>query len=109
MSKNPVPVKKSKTAGKGFAGQGKIVLSVPEGSQQYSLTCDAPGEISLAFKASKKPIKGAPEAAAETELEKPKPAEPVATKEEEKAKEAAAAASAASSEGYYGLFHPTGF
>ena len=110
VSKNPVTLKKSKTAGKGFAGLGKIVIAVPEGTQQYSLTCDAPSEIGLSFKASKKPVKGAPEAAAETELEKPKAApEPEAKKEEEKAKEAAAAAGAASSAGYYGLYHSTGF
>lgn len=109
ISKNPVTLKKSKAAGKGFAGLGKIVLSVPEGTQQYTLSCDAPGEIGLSIKASKKPVKGAPEAAAETELEKPKPAaDPEAKKEEDKAKEAAAAAGAAG-EAYFGLFHPTTF
>ena len=111
ISKNPVALKKSKTAGKGFAGLGKIVLSVPEGTQQYSLSCDAPSEIGLTIKASKKPVKGAPEAAAETELAPPKPAPPepeAAKKEEEKAKEATAAAGA-SGEAYFGLFHPTTF
>lgn len=34
VSKNAVTLKKSKNAGKGFAGVGQVVLAVPEGSQQ---------------------------------------------------------------------------
>lgn len=57
VSKNSVTLKKSKDAGKGYTALGKIVLSVPEGEQEYTLDCEAPSDIAMSFRTAPKPGK----------------------------------------------------
>ena len=47
VSKNALTLKKSKE--KKYAGIGRVVLSVPEGPQQYALACDASADIAMSF------------------------------------------------------------
>ena len=111
ISKNALTLKKSKNAGKGFAGVGQVVLAVPEGVQQYAIACDAASELGLSFRLSKKPVKTG-SAAAEVALEPPKPAEPekAAATTEDAPKPAAVAAQSAPSNGtFVGLFTPVAF
>jgi hypothetical protein len=119
VSKNTLTLKKSKDAGKGFAGIAQVVLPVPEGSQQYVVGCDAPGELAMSFKLSKKPIKAnpaAPEAPIETKsagakgADGGKPAEAVAAADGgAPPAEQPAASGGDSSQAYPGLWTHTGF
>jgi len=115
ISKNALTLKKSKSAGKGFAGVGQVVLAVPEGVQQYAVACDAASDLGLSFRVAKKAVKSG-FAAAEVAIEPPKPAEPDASqKVVDDAKPAdapagSAAAPAAPSSGVYvGVFTPMSF
>jgi hypothetical protein len=112
VSKNALTLKKSKNAGKGFAGVGQVVLAVPEGVQQYALSCDAVSDLGLSFRLSKKAVK-TNSAVAEVAVEPPKPAEPTraadAGKPADAAKPAEPAASAPSTGAYVGLFTPVTF
>ncbi len=97
ISKNALTLKKSKNAGKGFAGVGQVVLAVPEGVQQYAIACDAASDLGLSFRLSKKAVKTG-SAAAEVAIEPPKPAERDAsekTADDAKPGEAAAPGAAA--------------
>jgi hypothetical protein len=75
VSKNALTLKKSKE--KKYAGIGRVVLSVPEGQQQYALACDASADIAMSFQLTKKAVKTNP-AAVEVAVEAPKPTEPPA-------------------------------
>jgi len=114
ISKNALTLKKSKNAGKGFAGVGQVVLTVPEGVQQYAIACDAASDLGLSFRLSKKAVKTG-SAAAEVAVEPPKPAEPAKVegdaKPTEDAKPAgpAPAAPAAANSAYVGVFMPVSF
>ena len=108
VSKNALTLKKSKNAGKGFAGVGQVVLAVPEGVQQYALSCDAASDLGLSFRLSKKAVK-TNSAVAEVAVEPPKPAEPVADSTPAEAAAAPATAAAPSSGAYVGLFTPVTF
>ena len=105
ISKNAVTMKKSKTAGKGFAGLGQIVMTVPHGEQQYSIACDATTGVAMSFRLSKKIVKGN-DASPEVAIEEPKPAPELAAKPE--AKEAPKPeVKPAGGNAYPGLFAPT--
>jgi hypothetical protein len=114
VSKNALTLKKSKNAGKGFAGVGQVVLAVPEGVQQYAIACDAPSDIAMSFRLSKKAVK-TNAAVAEVATEAPKPAataDAAKSADDAKAAEAptpAAAPAPASTGAYVGLFTPTSF
>lgn len=117
VSKNALTLKKSKNAGKGFAGVGQVVLAVPEGVQQYALACDASSDLGLSFRLSKKAVK-TNAAVAEVAVEPPKPAEPSKVADADKpaddsktpdAAKPAASASAPSTGAYVGLFTPISF
>jgi len=110
VSKNALTLKKSKNAGKGFAGVGQLVLAVPEGVQQYALACDAASDLGLSFRLSKKAVK-TNSAVAEVAVEAPKPVEaPTKAPEETKTADAAKpAASGPSTGAYVGLFTPVSF
>ena len=114
VSKNALTFNKSKTAGKGFAGVGQVVLTVPEGTQRYALSCDAASDIAMSFRVSKKAVK-TNLAVAEVAVEVPKPVEAAKPKagDEPPAGTPAAAPSGAtgapSSGAYVGLFSPTTF
>jgi hypothetical protein len=106
VSRNALTLKKSKDAGKGFAGVGQVVLSVPEGVQQYALACDSTSDIAMSFRLSKKAVK-TNSAVAEVAVEAPKPAPAEETKPApaEEAKPVEAAAPGA----FVGLFTPISF
>jgi hypothetical protein len=133
VSKNPVMLRKSKSAGKGFAGVSQLVVAVPEGVQKYVIGCDASSDIAMSFRVSKKSVKG-PLAVAEVQVEpkvdpskvakadktdkseaspsdassKEAPPKEAAAKTDGKAPaEATAAASGGAKDAYVGLFHTT--
>jgi hypothetical protein len=114
ISKNALTLKKSKQAGKGFAGLGQVVLTVPDGLQTYALACDATSDIAMSFRLSKKAVKNNA-AVAEIAVEPPKPdhtktAEaPGEAPKAGAAGEAPTAAGGASSGAYVGLFTPIAF
>jgi hypothetical protein len=119
VSKNALTLKKSKSAGKGFAGVGQVVLAVPEGVQQYALACDSASDLGVSFRLSKKAVT-TNAAVAEVAVAAAKPAPPskvaddAKTGDDGKAADAAPshdkpAASAPSTGAYVGLFTPVSF
>jgi hypothetical protein len=102
VSKNALTLRKSKE--KKYAGIGRVVLSVPEGPQQYALACDASADIAMSFQLTKKSVKTNP-AAVEVAVEAPKPAEPAKVADTKPA-EPAKPAPAPSGTAYVGLFSP---
>jgi hypothetical protein len=122
ISKNALTLKKSKEAGKGFAGVAQIVLVVPEGVQQYAVACDASSDIAMSFRLSKKTVKSNP-AAAEVAVEPPKAAETAKTQKDgaksgdtsatsnaqKPSTEGSASSAGASTGAYVGLFTTTSF
>jgi hypothetical protein len=109
VSKNALTLKKSKSAGKGFAGLGRIVLTIPEGDQKYALACDAPSDIAMSFRFSKEAVKSNL-AAAEVAVPSAKPREGAKTANAPASAEAPATPTNDGSSGaYVGLLHPTTF
>jgi hypothetical protein len=115
VSKNALTLKKSKSAGKGFAGVGQVVLAVPEGVQQYALACDSASDLGVSFRLSKKAVTTNP-AVAEVAVAAAKPAPPSKVADDAKTGDDATtadagkpAASAPSTGAYVGLFTPISF